>query len=63
MIVYDLTSMQTLLNVRDWLSVIKKHEVLDVPKFLVGNKSDLITSGECERAVVKSDVLELADEY
>ena len=48
-VVYDITNMTSLINVKQWMQEIDRYAKHDVSRFVVGNKSDL----ETQRAVPK----------
>lgn len=45
---YDVTSSATFANLENWLSELNRYVSDDVPKFLVGNRIDLASSGRRE---------------
>ena len=45
-IAFDLTSHETFLNVRDWISSVYKYKDKSLPMVLVGNKLDLTQQSE-----------------
>lgn len=65
MIVYDVTNMESFLNVKSWLIELEEHFLVKkIPQteesiILVGNKSDL----EMQRVVKKERGMELAQQY
>ncbi|XP_046898185.1 ras-related protein Rab-27A [Hypomesus transpacificus] len=60
LLLFDLTSEQSFLNVRNWMSQLQMHAYCESPDIvLCGNKSDL---GE-QRAVREDEARELADKY
>lgn len=64
MIVYDVTNMESFLNVKSWLIELEEHffklnSPMEEAFLLVGNKCDL----DSERQVKKERAWELAQEY
>ena len=62
MIVFDLTKMNTVLNVRRWMSLVLKHAPENVPCVLVGTKLDQARVDD-QRQIEEADARELAAEY
>lgn len=59
-LMFDLTSEQSFINVKNWLTQLQCHAYCDDPDvILVGNKADRVEA----RAVTKSHAKELADKY
>ncbi len=57
-LVFDLTKNETLKNIHDWFSDIKKHVETDVRGILLGNKSDLVDLKKLDR----EEIFKLQDE-
>jgi Ras-related protein Rab-1A len=49
-LVYDVTSKKTFTNLQQWLVEVNEFTIGEVPKLLVGNKSDLVDRRQVEEA-------------
>lgn len=58
-LMFDLTSPETFSRVEEWYEESQKYLATQIPRLLIGNKSDLTT----ERMVTKEDALELAERF
>ena len=48
LLVYDTTNRESFVNLKKWLELIKSSNLQDIPRILVGNKSDLTTLKEIQ---------------
>ena len=62
-LVYDITSAQTFQGLDSWLEILKREGLEDVPKIIVGNKSDKAEFREVKKASVQNKAVQLGAEY
>ena len=55
---FDLTNEESFANLEGWLKEIEKRSSRKMCKIIVGNKLDLVESGEKERKVAEKDILD-----